>query len=86
MGCERNLILGSLILAVAVAGTATHWFVIPFISVIWLFNLWALRAMAKADPLLSQVYIRSVRYKKYYPARSTEFAPTFQADSWKYGD
>ena len=29
--------------------------------------------MAKADPLMRQVYLRSRRYRPYYSARSTPF-------------
>lgn len=41
--------------------------------VLWVAGLWALRLAGKADPKLRDVYMRSLRYAKYYPARSTPF-------------
>lgn len=41
--------------------------------VLWFAGLWALRLAGKADPKLRDVYMRSLRYSKYYPARSTPF-------------
>lgn len=40
---------------------------------LWFGTLFVCRLMAKADPLLRLVYLRHLRYKKYYPARSTPF-------------
>lgn len=41
----------------------------------WFAAVAALRAMAKADLVLTQVYLRHVRYRAYYPAHATIFAP-----------
>jgi type IV secretion system protein VirB3 len=42
-------------------------------SIFWITALFLLRLMAKADPKMRQVYLRHIKYKKYYPARSTPF-------------
>jgi type IV secretion system protein VirB3 len=38
---------------------------------LWLVALYLLRKMAKADPLMRHVYLRQLRYRRYYAARST---------------
>ncbi|MFR1533871.1 MAG: conjugal transfer protein TrbD [Bilophila wadsworthia] len=40
---------------------------------LWVFSLFVLRLMAKADPQMRFVYLRHIRYAAYYPARSTPF-------------
>ena len=37
---------------------------------IWTVGLGLLRQMAKADPYLSQVYFRRLKYRRFYPAQS----------------
>lgn len=41
--------------------------------VLWFAALWVLQLAGKADPQLRDVFLRSLRYAKYYPARSTPF-------------
>lgn len=77
MGCEREPVAaviaagaGLLFLAFAtlspVAGAAGFAF--------WTGGLWALRKAARHDPMFFRLYRRSVRYKAFYPARSTRWA------------
>lgn len=70
MGAERELALGSALAALLVgiggmslvsAGTAI---------VFWLCVIWALRRMARADPMMSKVWLRHVRQQVFYSARS----------------
>lgn len=74
LGGERNLMLltglisGTMIVVAlslqsAIIGTVL-WFTVSIL----------LRQMAKADPLMSKIYIRQLRYQHYYPAHSTPFA------------
>jgi type IV secretion system protein TrbD len=37
---------------------------------VWLLSLAGLQLMAKADPQMSRIYLRFLRYRPYYPARS----------------
>ncbi|MEJ2118520.1 MAG: conjugal transfer protein TrbD, partial [Alphaproteobacteria bacterium] len=37
---------------------------------VWLLSLAGLQLMAKADPHMSRIYLRFLRYRPYYPARS----------------
>lgn len=38
---------------------------------LWIGGMWALRQMAKSDPLMRHVYLRHITYKRYVPALST---------------
>ncbi|MGI2036337.1 conjugal transfer protein TrbD [Rhizobium panacihumi] len=38
---------------------------------IWILVVGALRMMAKADPLMRQVYLRHIKYRSYYRPTST---------------
>jgi len=74
-GCERQLILViGLVCLVLVVVVLTKLAVVLGILT-WFGAVAALRAMAKADPVLSKVYLRHVRYRAYYPAHATLFAP-----------
>ena len=70
MGAERELALGSALAALLVgiggmslvsAGTAI---------IFWFSTIWALRRMARADPMMSKVWLRHVRQQVFYSARS----------------
>lgn len=70
MGAERELALGSALAALLVgiggmslvsAGTAI---------VFWFSTIWALRRMARADPMMSKVWLRHIRQQVFYGARS----------------
>ncbi|MCI7568957.1 MAG: conjugal transfer protein TrbD [Desulfovibrio sp.] len=70
MGAERELALGSALAALLVgiggmslvsAGTAI---------VFWFSAIWVLRRMARADPMMSKVWLRHVRQQVFYSARS----------------
>lgn len=72
-GCERELLL--------VTGLITLTLVVVALNVVaaivglslWVVCIGLLRSMAKADPFMSKVYIRHIKYKFYYPAHSNPF-------------
>ena len=75
-GCERELLLGTglvagVLILVALDLTAA---IVGFL--LWVAVVSGLRRMAKADPVMSRVYLRAVRYREYYPAAATPFAPS----------
>jgi type IV secretory pathway TrbD component len=37
----------------------------------WIGGIYLLREMAKADPMMSKIFFRHIKYQAYYPARST---------------
>ena len=69
-GCDRGLILSTLLAAFILAfSLLTLWGFV--VSAALFFGAAAvLRRMGKADPLLRQVYIRHLRYREHYPAKS----------------
>jgi type IV secretory pathway TrbD component len=58
LGAERGLVL--------LTGVVTAMLAITF----WTCSFWALVRMGKADPQMSRVYQRHVRYRSYYAAHS----------------
>lgn len=83
MGGDRILtMLAGLFCAAAVFAVQT-WFSVGMGLVVWSIALYFLRIAAKADPLLRDVYPRQIKYKAYYPARSTPWHCNFK--SWKLG-
>jgi type IV secretion system protein VirB3 len=70
MGCERELVLTSAIIA-AVLVLSLERLVFTVVGVVfWSLSLAALQRAAKADPQFSRVYLRHARYRAYYAAQS----------------
>lgn len=70
LGGERDLVLMTGIVAGGLAVSALNLPAVIVSSVLWGANLWVLRKMAKADPQMSKIYLRSIKYSRYYAARS----------------
>jgi type IV secretion system protein TrbD len=72
-GGEREPALMTLIIAggLAVSGMNTVSFLVG--AALWFSAIPALRWMAKADPQMTKVYLRQIKYRAYYPARSRPF-------------
>lgn len=70
MGAERELVLVTGMLAAILVFAAQTLAAVCLGSAVWLVGLYLLRRMAKADPEMSRVYIRHIRYRPYYGARS----------------
>jgi type IV secretion system protein VirB3 len=69
LGCERELIIMSGMLAAMLVFAMSN-LVLAVLGVgFWLLSLVALQRMAKADSQLSRTYIRHVNKKIYYPAQ-----------------
>jgi type IV secretory pathway TrbD component len=66
MGGERELMLFSMLIAGGLIVSALNLVATAIGLVLWLVCVWALRQMAKADPNMSKVYIRQLRYGHYY--------------------
>ena len=73
LGGEREPTLLTLILAggVAVSGMNTVSFLVG--TALWFSAIPVLRWMAKADPQMSRIYVRHIKYRGYYPARSRPY-------------
>jgi len=70
MGGDRELVLFAAMIAAILAFALMTWWGMILAAVIWPCAIWALSRMAKADPIMRQVYIRHIRYAAYYPAKS----------------
>ncbi|PTN07561.1 conjugal transfer protein TrbD [Nitrosomonas aestuarii] len=73
MGGDRELVMFSILIAATSIFAAMEIKTAIFGIALWIFALFALRLMAKHDPMLRHVYLRQLHYKRYYPARSTPF-------------
>lgn len=70
MGGERELVLSSGLLAGGLVVEAMNLVALAVGSAVWFGCVALLRWMAKSDPQMSRVYLRQLRYRAYYPARS----------------
>jgi type IV secretion system protein VirB3 len=70
LGAEREPTLMMLIVAggLAVSGMNTVSFAVG--TAVWFGAIPLLRWMAKADPHMTRIYLRQLRFRGYYPARS----------------
>lgn len=72
-GAERELILITGLIAFTLIFVSMSFPVIILGFMIWLIVAGLLRLMAKADPMMSRIYMRHVKYKTYYPPHSRPF-------------
>src|SRR6476661_6052738 len=78
MGGDRELLLVCLLTSVALAFSLASWWGLG-VSVVWYIGAIAvLKRMGKADPLLRQVYMRHIRYRPFYPAKSGLYSRCLQ--------
>ena len=70
LGGDRELVLITLLISVSLAfSLATWWGVIVSVA-LWTTAIAVLKRMGKADPQLRQIYLRHIRYRSFYPAKS----------------
>jgi type IV secretion system protein VirB3 len=84
LGCDRELILFSGLIAAVMIFSVMSKLSILFGILFWMACLAGLSRMGKVDPLMRQVFIRHIRYKDFAPAsaRYCGVAPMV-ADGWK---
>jgi len=75
LGCERELFLVTGLLTVILLVVIMDLIAAVAGMFLWSGSLVGLRAMAKEDPVLSKVYVRHIKYRNFYPAHATSFAP-----------
>ena len=71
MGADRELVLITGLAAVILIFVVLTIYSALFGVAVWIVIVGLLRMMAKADPLMRQVYVRHVSYKHYYKATSS---------------
>ena len=85
MGGDRELVIFAGLLAFALIFSAQELRATVIGLLLWFGALFACRLMAKSDPKMRFVYLRSRKYKRYYAARSTPFRvnPNSQGKQYK---
>jgi type IV secretory pathway TrbD component len=84
LGGDRELVLVSGVLAAILIFAVMTWWSMVAGLVLWLAAAAVLARMGKVDPLLRHVYIRHVRYRAFYPAKSRLRAqPTTTRMKWR---
>ena len=74
---------GAILAAMLVFAVMKWWSILGGL-VLWLIAVGVLARMAKVDPLLRHVYIRHIRYRDFYPAKSRISAPpTTTPANWR---
>lgn len=85
MGGDRELVMSSILLAATLIFATQDWLAAFIGAAMWVGLLSILRKMAKSDPWLRQVYIRSLKYPQaYYPARATPFRSNTSLQGKRY--
>ena len=70
LGGDRELVLVTILVSISLAfSLATLWGFVIAVA-FWIAAIAVLQRMGKADPMLRQVYIRHIRYRLFYPAKS----------------
>ncbi|NQY73241.1 MAG: VirB3 family type IV secretion system protein [Candidatus Margulisbacteria bacterium] len=73
LGAERELVLLTGLMSFTLIFSSMSVMVMVIGIGIWFAITAILRLMAKFDPVLSKIYIRHIKYRAYYPAKSTPF-------------
>ncbi|EBM5962885.1 TPA: conjugal transfer protein TrbD [Salmonella enterica subsp. enterica serovar 16:l,v:-] len=85
MGGDREMVMFSILLAAVLIFTTQDWIAAGVGVLIWGASLALLRRMAKSDPMMRQVYLRSLKYnQKYYAPRATPFRNNTTAQGNRY--
>ena len=72
-GAERELALLTGLLVFVLVFVALSVLSAIFGVGLWVIGMAILRQMGKADPIMSRVYLRHLRYPSYYPAHACAF-------------
>lgn len=73
LGGERELILIVGLFSAVMVFIAMTWQTFIMGVTLWITLSMLLRMMAKADPMMSKIYLRQLKYKDFYLAHSTPF-------------
>ncbi len=75
MGAERELVMTSALIAllVGIGGLTLLSGVVA--AVFWIVAIFVLRRMAKADPIMSKVWMRHVKQNDFYSAKASRWRP-----------
>lgn len=84
LGGDRELVLVAMLVAVSLAfSLASFWGAGVSIG-FWVASVAVLQRMGKADPMMRHIYMRHIRYKPFYPAKSGVLSMCLQTSAkWK---
>jgi type IV secretory pathway TrbD component len=84
LGGDRELVLVSVLVAVSLAfSLASLWGVALSVG-FWVSAVAVFQRMGKADPMMRHVYMRHIRYRSFYPAKSGLLSTCLQTPSrWR---
>ena len=75
LGAERELVMTSGLIALLVGVGGLTAVSIIAAAVFWLVSVFALRRMAKADPIMSRVWLRHIKQQEFYPVKASRWRP-----------
>jgi type IV secretory pathway TrbD component len=70
LGGDRELVLVSVLVAVSLAFSLASWWGVALSIGFWVSAVAVFQRMGKADPMMRHVYMRHIRYRSFYPAKS----------------
>jgi len=70
LGGDRELVLITALTATTLGLSLGSWWGVCLAAIFWICAVGVLQRMGKADPLLRKVYVRHIRYRQFYPAKS----------------
>ncbi len=76
MGGDCELVLVTILSTLFLIVLLASWYTVVIGTVVWFAGMSGLRWMAKADPLMRNVYLRHIRYAQHYDAKSGPFLRT----------
>jgi len=85
LGGDRELTMFSGLCAFAAVVQGQTWYAATFGIALWIGALYLLRRAGRSDPRLRDVYLRHLRYQRYYPPHSTPFRANTSAQTRHYG-
>lgn len=83
IGGERELVQFSGLIAALIILSAMSLISLVCGLLFWTLAMAVLIRMGRADPQLSKVYQRHIRYKPYYPPKTGAHARSARVSSWK---
>jgi len=70
LGGDRELVLVSALISVSLAFSLATLWGIGLSVAFWVGSVAVFQRMGKADPMMRHVYVRHIRYRSFYPAKS----------------
>lgn len=75
LGAERELVMTSALIALLVGVGGLTAVSIVSAAEFWVMAVFALRRMAKVDPIMSRVWLRHIKQQEFYPAKASRWRP-----------